>query len=370
MRIAQIAPPWFPVPPDGYGGTERVVALLADGLTERGHDVTLFASGGSRSRARIKSPMPVAPDPPTLGNVWDDAFHASSAYLNAGDFDLIHDHSGIIGACIGALLPSGPPVVHTLHGPWHAMVRRQLAVLDRRLHLVAISAAQRAANPCVRYAAVIHHGLDPESLQFQAEKEDRLAFLGRATPDKGIPDAIAVSARTGMPMSMMVKISEAEEKEYWSTVVEPLLHDGIELIVNADLRTKQAELGRARALVFPMCWDEPFGLVMIEALACGTPLVVTRRGSAPEIVTEGVNGFLVDPDDPVEGSVAAIDRLDEIDPRDCRRSFERNFSAPRMVERHEALFCTIVSRAGYAARAHPRRLGWQSELDTGLATSS
>src|SRR4051812_33804943 len=206
MRIAQIAPPWFPVPPDGYGGTERVVALLADGLASRGHDVTLFASGGSRSRARILSPMAAAPDPVTLGNTWDDAFHASAAYQHADEFDLIHDHSGIIGACLGALMRSGPPVVHTLHGPWHAQARRQLAILDRSLHLVAISAAQRASNPYVRYAGVVHHGLDPAALPFQAHKEDRLAFLGRSSPDKGIPDAIEVSARTGLPLTMMVKI--------------------------------------------------------------------------------------------------------------------------------------------------------------------
>ena len=182
MRIAQIAPPWFPVPPSGYGGTERVVALLADGLVSRGHDVTLFASGGSRSRARILSPMPVAPDPVTLGNTWDDAFHASAAYLHAGEFDLIHDHSGIIGACIGALHHGNPPVVHTLHGPWHEQARRQLSILDRHLHLVAISAAQKASFPYVRYAGVVHHGLDPDELPFQEKKEDRLAFLGRSSP--------------------------------------------------------------------------------------------------------------------------------------------------------------------------------------------
>jgi len=278
MRIAQIAPPWFPVPPSGYGGTERVVALLADGLASRGHDVTLFASGGSRSRARILSPMPVPPDPVTLGNTWDDAFHASAAYLHADEFDLIHDHSGIIGACIGALHRGNPPVVHTLHGPWHEQARRQLSILDRHLHLVAISGAQKASFPHVRYAGVVHHGLDPRDLPFRAEKEDRLAFLGRSSPDKGIPDALAVAARSGMPLTLMVKIGEPDEKEYWSTVIEPRLTSDVELIVNADHDTKVEQLGRARAMVFPMCWNEPFGLVMIEALACGTPVIVTRLG--------------------------------------------------------------------------------------------
>lgn len=368
MRIAQIAPPWFPVPPDGYGGTERVVALLADGLAQRGHDVTLFASGGSRSHATVSSPLPAAPEPAALGNVWDDAFHASTAYLRADDFDIIHDHSGIIGACIGGLMRGGPPVVHTLHGPWVDEVRRQLAVLDRSLQLVAISASQRASNPYVRYAAVIHHGLDPAQLAFRADKEDRLAFLGRANAEKGIPEAITVSARTGLPITVMVKINEAPEKAYWRREVEPLLHDGVTLIVNADHETKVAELGRARALVFPMRWNEPFGLVMIEALACGTPVVVTRRGSAPEIVTHGETGFLVDPEDLVEGCVAAVLRLGEIDPAACRRRFETLFSASRMVDRHEALFASLVRRAGERARAP--RLAWRPELDTDLATSS
>jgi len=376
MRIAQIAPPWFPVPPDGYGGTERVVAILADGLASRGHDVTLFASGGSRSRARIQTPLPVAPDPETLGNTWDDAFHASAAYLHAGEFDLIHDHSGIIGACLGGLLRGGPPVVHTLHGPWHEQARRQLALLDRNLHLVAISAAQRASNPYVRYAAVIHHGLDPDELPYGAVKEERLAFLGRSSPDKGIAEAISISARTGLPLTMMVKIGEPEEKVYWESCIAPLLHDGIELIVNADHKTKVRELGRAKALVFPMCWNEPFGLVMVEALGCGTPVVVTCRGSAPEIVTHGETGFLVEPDDAVDGSVAAIARLDEIDPAACRLRFETHFSAGRMVEQHETLFSGLVSRAGYGTSAHvsARRYGWRTELDTeldtGLATGS
>jgi glycosyltransferase involved in cell wall biosynthesis len=372
MRIAQIAPPWFPVPPSGYGGTERVVALLADGLASRGHEVTLFASGGSRSRAKIVSPMPVAPDPVTLGNTWDDAFHASAAYQHAGDFDLIHDHSGIIGACLGALMRSGPPVVHTLHGPWHDWARRQLAILDRQLYLVAISAAQRASNPDVRYAGVVHHGLDPDELTFCPDKEDRLAFLGRSSPDKGIPHALEVSRRSGMPLSLMVKIGEPEEKEYWSTVIEPLLHDGVDLIVNADHDTKVDHLGRARAMVFPMCWDEPFGLVMIEALACGTPVIVTRLGAAPEIVSHGRTGFLVDPGDPVEGSLAAIARLDEIEPVACRQRFETCFSASSMVERYEALFTSVLQRAGYSAGPHvkARQFGWRTEVDTGLATSS
>jgi glycosyltransferase involved in cell wall biosynthesis len=380
MRIAQIAPPWFPVPPDGYGGTERVVALLADGLAARGHDVTLFASGGSRSRARIQSPMPVAPDPVTLGNTWDDAYHASAAYLHAGEYDLIHDHSGIIGACFGALMRGGPPVVHTLHGPWHEEARRQLALLDGRLHLVAISGSQQASNPYVRYAGVVHHGLDPDELRYCGEKEERLAFLGRSSPDKGILDALAIAERTGRPMTMMVKISEPDEKEYWSDTVEPQLNADIEVIVNADHDTKVEELGRARAMVFPMCWDEPFGLVMIEALACGTPVIVTERGSASEIVTHGESGFLVDPDDPVEGSVAAVARLDEIDPAACRRRFETHFSASRMVDQYDELFGAIIRRAGYgtATRVKTRRLGWPTELDpgldtgfdTGLATSS
>jgi glycosyltransferase involved in cell wall biosynthesis len=373
MRIAQIAPPWLAVPPNRYGGTERVVALLADGLAERGHDVTLFASGGSRTLANLVTPLAAPPAPEDLGNLFDEAFHAAAAYLHAGEFDVIHDHSGLVGASIGALLTDGPPVVHTLHGAWKPPFRRHFRLLDGKLNLVAISASQRASNRNLRYAAVIHHGLDPTAFPFDpaAPRDDVLVFLGRSSPEKGVLEAIEIAERAGLPLVMMIKVGEPDEHEYWREVVRPRLHDGVEVILNAGHDAKVEQLARARALVFPMAWCEPFGLVMIEAMACGTPVVVTRRGSAPEIVVDGETGYLVAPRNPVEGSVAALARIGDIDPVACRAHFERRFTADRMVGQYETLFRRLVRRAGPPAPPRPkgRALRGRTKLDASLAAS-
>jgi glycosyltransferase involved in cell wall biosynthesis len=373
MRIAQIAPPWLAVPPNRYGGTERVVALLADGLAERGHDVTLFASGGSRTRANLVTPLAAPPEPEQLGNLFDEAFHATAAYLHAGEFDVIHDHSGLVGASIGALLTDGPPVVHTLHSAWKPPFRRHFRLLDGKLNLVAISASQRAANRGLRYAGVIHHGLDPADFPFDpaAGRDDVLVFLGRSSPEKGVLKAIEIARRVDLPLVMMIKVGEPDEQSYWQDVVRPRLHDGVEVILNAGHETKVAQLSRARALVFPMSWCEPFGLVMIEAMACGTPVVVTRRGSAPEIVVDGETGYLVDPRNPVDASVAAIEQIDAIASAACRAHFERCFAAERMVDQYESLFRRLVLRAKPPApsRATPRRFAPPAKLDTNMAAS-
>jgi glycosyltransferase involved in cell wall biosynthesis len=373
MRIAQIAPPWLAVPPNRYGGTERVVALLADGLAERGHDVTLFASGGSQTRANLVTPLPAPPEPEELGNLFDEAFHATAAYLHAGEFDVIHDHSGLVGASIGALLTDGPPVVHTLHGAWKPPFRRHFRLLDGKLNLVAISASQRASNRGLRYAAVIHHGLDPTDFPFDpaVPRDDVLVFLGRSSPEKGVLQAIEIARRVDLPLVMMIKVGEPDELEYWRDVVRPRLHDGVEVILNAGHETKVAQLARARALVFPMAWCEPFGLVMIEAMAVGTPVVVTRRGSAPEIVVDGETGYLVDPRHPVDASVAAIEHIDAIDPAACRAHFEARFAADRMVDQYESLFRRLVVRAQPPApsRTKARRFEGRTTLDPKMAAS-
>ena len=205
MRIAQIAPPWFAVPPTGYGGIELVVSLLADGLTERGHDVTLFASGGSETKATLVSPLVDPPDPALLGNPWFDAYHALSSYLAIGDeFDVVHDHSGIAGSAMGALLRGKPPVVHTLHGPWTELTRRYYAMLHEHVHLVAISESQRADNSGVVYAGMVHNGVDLDRYPFRAEKDDFLVYIGRANPDKGPAIAIEVARRAGLPLAKSV----------------------------------------------------------------------------------------------------------------------------------------------------------------------
>lgn len=334
MRIAEIAPPWFPVPPSGYGGIELVVALLADGLHANGHDVTLFASGGSRSSAKVVSPLEDPPDPALLGNPWFDSFHALSAYLDANDFDVIHDHSGIAGPALGALLGGQPPVVHTLHGPWTEPTRKFYGLAADRIHLVSISDSQRA-DADLRYAATVYNGINLDHYPLVEEKDPFLVYIGRANPDKGPGLAVEVAKRAGLPLVMIVKKNEAAEQVYWSEVVAPQLTDEVEVLEHVSHEVKVDLLGRARALVFPIRWSEPFGLVMVEAMACGTPVVSSPFGAAVELVEEGVTGFLRES---LDDLVAAVADASECKPQACRERVARHFSAEAMVRGYEAVF--------------------------------
>lgn len=340
MRIAEIAPVWMTVPPANYGGIELVVALLADGLTERGHDVTLFASGGSKTKANLVSPLPAPPEMEEMGmNIADEVFHAVTAYLQAGNFDVIHDHSGF-GPALGAMLGGNPPVVNTLHGPWTDVTRRFYSALGDRVYPVAISESQASQNPDVRYAGVVYNGLDLDAYPFQPEKDDYLLFLGRSNREKGPEVAVEVAKRAGMPLKMVTKRAEPMEHEHWEEAVEPRLTGEEELIFNAPHDPKVELLQRARATLCTMQWQEPFGLVMVESMACGTPVIAPPMGAAPEVVEDGVTGFLrSDIDDMVE----AIERLDEIDPEACRTRVEERFSAGAMVEGYEKVFEEVVA---------------------------
>lgn len=340
MRIAQIAPPWFPVPPRGYGGIELVVSILTDGLVDRGHDVTLFASGESATRARLVSPMLDTPDPALLGNVWFDAFHAVSAYRQANEFDLVHDHSGPVGPGLGALLGGTPPVIHTLHGPWTEPSRLYYGLLQENVHLVAISDAQRSDNPDVRYAGTVHNGIDLDAYPFVPTKDRFLVYIGRANPDKGPAIAIEVARRAGMPLAMIVKRNEPFEKAYWDEMVAPLLNDEVEVYERVSADTKADLLGRATAMIFPIQWPEPFGLVMAEAMACGTPVVACPAGAAVELVDDGITGFLRDS---IDDLTEAVGRAGECSPEACRARVAKQFSAAAMVSGYEALYERVLA---------------------------
>ena len=340
MKIAQIAPPWFAVPPTGYGGIELVVAILADGLVERGHDVTLFASGGSRTKATLVSPLVDAPDPALLGNVWFDAYHATASYLQiTDDFDIVHDHSGIIGPGMGALRDGRPPVVHTLHGPWTEPSRRFYALLAEHLHIVAISEAQRSDNPDIPYAGVVHNGIDLSGYPFREDKDDFLGYIGRANPDKGPTLAIEVARRAGLPLAMVIKKNEPFERAYWDEIVAPLLNDEVEVYEAIPHEQKADLLGRARAMVFPIQWPEPFGLVMAEAMACGTPVVACPAGAAVELVENGVTGYLRDSIDDLVDAVASIGNCS---PAACRERVATMFSADSMLSGYERIYEALV----------------------------
>jgi glycosyltransferase involved in cell wall biosynthesis len=339
MRIAVIAPPWIPVPPPGYGGIELVVSLLVDGLVDNGHDVTLFASGGSTTRAKLVSPLPIAPDPHDLGNPWLDGAHAMLAYDQIDGFDVVHDHAAVAGPIAAARLRDRPPVVHTLHGPWTPHTRAFFETASRFMHLVAISNAQRADNPEVKYLDTVHNGLDLDSYRYCDAKDDFLVYIGRANPDKGPREAIEIARRAGLRLHMILKRGEPPEREYFEREIEPHLSGDIELYENVSHDTKVDLLSRARAMVFPIRWPEPFGLVMVEAMACGTPVVTTNWGAAPELVVDGVTGFRRDAFDEL---VDAVGHIPSLEPAACRRWAEEQFSGPAMVRRYEGVYARIA----------------------------
>ena len=327
MKVAQIAPPWFAVPPERYGGIEWVVALLADGLADRGHETTLYASGGSKTRAKLISIFEEPPGASFIGDPWYDSVQAVSAYQNASDYDIIHDHSGLVGPAIGSF--AGVPVVHTLHGPFTDKAKEFYTLMSGHLWYVAISEAQRAFCPDLSYAGTVHNGIKVDLYPFREEKEDFLLFLGRVNREKGPELAIEVAHRTGRKLVMAVKMAEEFEKEYWRDVVEPRLDGSEEIIGEITIEEKADLLARARATLFPIQWPEPFGLVMTESMASGTPVLAFPYGAAPEVIVDGKTGFLPTT---IDEMCEAVERVGEIKAADCRRHVEEHFSDDAMVE--------------------------------------
>ncbi|MEO1064162.1 MAG: glycosyltransferase family 4 protein [Actinomycetota bacterium] len=341
MRIALIAPPWLPVPPPGYGGTELVIDLLARGLVAAGHDVTLATVGTStcpvRRRHRYDVPQWTAAGDTT---VLRELAHVTWAYGDLGAVDVVHDHT-LVGPFVGAL--AGHRVVTTNHGPFRSSdVRQVFCSYPPEVSVVAISHDQASAHDGP-IAAVIHHGVDVESYRADARRGDYLLFLGRMHPDKGTHLAIEVARRSGRPLRIAAKLRERQEHAYYDDVVRPLLDEDVQYVGEADRCAKRELLAGAAALVNPIRWPEPFGLVMAEALASGTPVITTPMGAAPEIVDDGVTGFLCDDVDEMVAAVAAVDGLDR---RACRRAAEQRFSIERMTRDHVRLYRRILATSG------------------------
>ena len=340
LRIAQIAPVWLPVPPPGYGGIERVVSVLTEALVERGHDVTLFAVGESRTGAELVTTMPVGPHPDDPNGALDDVRHSLSAYLRASEFDVIHDHSRL-GAALGAAGGSAlPPVIHTVHNGLTPAVGRLMAALEDRVELVAISRSQADRMAGLRCAAVVHNGIDVHAHPFRAAKGEYLAFVGRVSPEKGTADALRIAHRAGMPIRMAVKRVEKAEWDYWNEVVAPLLGPDDEVLEQPPEALKLDLLAGARATLFPISWPEPFGLVMAESMACGTPVIARPVGAAPEVVEHGVTGFLFDT---VAEMAAAVADVGQLSPAACRERVEQRFSADAMACGYEHVFWAAVA---------------------------
>ncbi|MDW9818609.1 glycosyltransferase [Sinorhizobium meliloti] len=330
MKIAQIAPLAERVPPKLYGGTERIVHCLTEELVRLGHDVTLFASGDSLTSAEL---VPCCDVALRLNPRVQDFLPHHIAMLEevrrrAPQFDVLHFHIEFLHFPL--IRDFADRTVTTLHTRLDLPDLQPFYLAFPDIPLVSISQHQRVPMPPVNWRGTVLHGLDPTVLPLREGRSDEyLAFLGRIAPEKGPDRAIEIAARSGMPLKIAAKI-DAQDRAYWEAVVEPLIasQSNVEYIGEIDEGQKADFLGNAAALLFPINWPEPFGLVMIEAMACGTPVLAFRYGSAPEVIDDGVSGILVDT---VEQAVESLGRVLELDRRKVRESFERRFTTERMT---------------------------------------
>ncbi|HYT74337.1 MAG TPA: glycosyltransferase family 4 protein [Vicinamibacterales bacterium] len=347
MKIAEVAPLIESVPPTLYGGTERVVSYLTDELVAQGHDVTLFASGDSRTTARL---FPVCARSLRLDRDCRDqlAWHVlmtEHVAAMADEFDVIHFHIAPIHFPLARRL--GVPYVTTLHGRLDLPELVPLFAEFDDAPVISISDAQRAPLPHANWLGTIYHGLPETFFDFHPRGGDYLAFLGRVSPEKRVDRAIAIAVAVGWPLKIAAKV-DTVDVDYFDREIRPLLdHPLVEFIGEIGEAAKNSFLGNARALLFPIDWPEPFGLVMIESLACGTPVVAFRGGSVEEVLDDGETGFIVDG---LDEAIEATRRIGTIDRRGCRSTFEKRFSARRMAMDHVAHYMrAIEASAGRAA---------------------
>ena len=336
MRIAQIAPPWTPVPPPLYGGIELVVDRLCRGMAAAGHEVLLYTTGDSTC------PIPKAWTLPHAENIRigmgvAELRHVAGAYDAVQGFDIVHDHT-IFGPFYAERFPH-LNVVTTNHGPFNDDLTDIYRRIAERVPIICVSHDQRSCAPDIPVAAVIHHGINAADFPFGEGRGGYCLFLGRMAPEKGAHRACEVARKAGVPLVMAAKMREPWEREYFETEVAPLLTDDVRYLGEVPHEEKLTLLGGAMALLNPIRWHEPFGLVMVEALACGTPVISFPEGAAPEIIDSGKTGFLCADETEM---VDAISRIPEIDRHACRAAVEGYFSTERMVDDHLELYATLV----------------------------
>lgn len=343
MRIAQIAPLHEAVPPLLYGGTERVVSNLTDALVDLGHEVTLFASGDSRTKA-------------TLEAVWPRALRLDSTILDAiaphmvllervrqvaHEFDVLHSHLDYLPFSLFSEI--NVPFLTTLHGRLDLPELQPVFTAFPEVPIISISNSQRLPLPQANWIDTIYHGLPENSLMPTNLKEPAyLAFLGRVCPEKGLDAAITIAVKSGMPLKIAAKVDKADYA-YFKATIEPLLSlPNIEFVGEIREGQKAAFLSGAKALLFPINWSEPFGLVMIEAMACGTPVIAFNRGSVPEVIDHGVTGYICED---IDGAICALKRLDELSRTEIRTQFECRFSAKVMAQHYVEAYTAVSQRA-------------------------
>ncbi len=350
MRIAIIAPPWVPVPPPLYGGTEAVLDALARGLTTAGHDVLLYTTGDSTCPVPRSWTYEHAPGIGS-GGVVAELRHVIDAYAAVRDADVIHDHT-LVGPVYAERF-AGLPVVTTNHGPFDRDLATVYRAVGHRVPIIAISHHQASTARDVPIAAVIHHGVDTAQFPVGAGNGGYALFLGRMNPDKGVHTAARIARAAGVPLRIAAKMREPAELDYFNERVKPLLGGSIEYLGEVGGRDKLNLLAGAACLLNPIAWPEPFGMVMIEALACGTPVVATPCGAAPEIVDDGITGFVCSDE---HALLTALRKVTELDRAACRRAVKDRFSAARMAEDHIDLYTSALARGhGQTARRVPQR---------------
>ncbi len=335
MRIAQVAPLYESVPPKLYGGTERIVHYLVEELVRQGHEVTLFASGDSESSAQLVScwPRALRLEGKVQQGLAPHLLALEEVARRAGEFDVVHFHVDYVAFPYARRI--GTPSVSTLHGRLDMPELAPLFDEYREHPVVSISNDQRRPLPRANWVATVHHGLPEDLYRLERRPEEYLAFLGRICPEKRPDLAIAIARRAGLPLKIAAKVDPADRR-YYEEVIRPLLdHPLVEFVGEIGEAEKQEFLGRALALLFPIDWPEPFGLVMIEAMACGTPVIAFPRGSVPEVIEDGVTGFVV-PD--VASAAHAVRRIESLDRARIREVFERRFTARRMAADYLAVY--------------------------------
>ena len=334
MRVAMLAPIAWRTPPRHYGPWELVTSLLTEALVERGVDVTLFATADSVTAGKLEAvvPAPYSEDPAIDAKVWEFR-HLAHVFERAGDFDLIHNQADFPAHAFSRLTHT--PIVTTIHGFSSDRILPMYTAYQDRVHYVAISDADR--HPALRYAATIHHGIPIDQFAFNAAGGDDLLFFGRIHPDKGAAEAIAVARASDRKLDLYGIV---QDTDYHDRLIRPAL-DGVAIAyhgaVGGDERVRA--LGNARAMLHLINFDEPFGLSVVEAMACGTPVIANRRGSMPELIEHGVSGFLVDS---LDEATAAVDRIEAIDRKDVRQSVVDRFSIDRMADAYLALYHRIM----------------------------
>jgi glycosyltransferase involved in cell wall biosynthesis len=316
--------------------------MEADGLAEAGHDVTLFATGDSITTARLEYVFDVAPGSKAINDVTLDTTHTLFSLRDVRDrFEVLHVHSPF--SALAAAIETGVPTVHTLHGSFTPEMIRLYDLVGDRAWFVAISEAQKRFHESLRYGGVVYNGIDMAFYTFNTQKEDFILFLGRAAPEKGWRRAIEAAKLAGEHLVSAVKIAHPTEQEEWEKNIKPILPKDWTLLGEISQEEKVDLLRRAKAVLFPIDWPEPFGLVMTEAMACGTPVIATPRGSVPEVIVDGVTGWIVSVENYPQEAAEKLKHLDEIDPQAGRERVQRLFSKEAMVAGYEGVFERVVA---------------------------